>query len=362
MGFSCGLVGVPNAGKSTLFNALTGGRARVESYPFCTIEANAATVPVPDERLDQLARLFPEKERVNTRIRLIDIAGLVEHASSGEGMGNQFLSEIRAVDAVLHVVRCFEDKNVAHMSGGIDPVRDIEIVETEILLKDYETLQRLLKRLQQETKGKDRNAPARLVAWEELLEQLASGVPVREIETPLVIDELLRELSPLTGKPTLYVANAGDDGSCVHAASVREYASARGRPCIVVRGRLEAEIVETAESNEERSSYLQQYGLAATGLDLLVQAGYRLLDLVTFYTLEGPEVRAWTVPRGTSAPQAGGRIHSDFTDRFVLAEIFSLEDLLHVGSEKTLRESGHVRRAGHDYEIQDQDVVRFICA
>lgn len=362
MGFTCGLVGLPNAGKSTIFNALSNAGARVESYPFCTIDANIGTVAVPDARLDLLATIFPDKKKVPTHLEFVDIAGLVEHAADGEGMGNQFLSEIRTVDAIVHVVRCFEDPNVAHVTGSIDAIRDVEIIETELLLKDSETLGRVATRLGREIKGKDRSAPARFAAWKALLEQVTMGKPIRTLSIEHVIESLIAETSPLTAKPCLYVGNVGDDGNSDQLAAIERIARDQGSSVVPIRGRLEAEIGEVASSPEERASYLRQYGMEETGLDLLVRAGYELLNLVTFFTFEGPEVRAWTVPKGTTAPNAGGKIHSDFFDRFVLAEVMVLDELVDAGSEKPLREAGHIHRAGHDYVVSDGDVIHFICS
>ena len=362
MGFTCGLVGLPNAGKSTIFNALCNAGARVENYPFCTIEANAGTVSVPDPRLDRLATLFPEKRKVPTHLDFIDIAGLVEHASQGEGMGNQFLSEIRSVDAILHVVRCFEAPDIVHVSGSLDPIRDLETVETELLLKDHETLSRVARRLHQEMKGKDRKAGARAEAWDVLLDGVAAGTPVRSMRIDPSIADLVRETSPLTAKPSLIVANLGDDGDASCARTFLTELDRRGLEAVMIRGRLEAEIGEAASSHEEAVSYLREYGLESTGLHRLVQAGYRLLNLVTFYTMEGPEVRAWTVRQGATAPEAGARIHSDFADRFVLAEVMSLDDLEKEGSEKMLRDKGKIHRTGHDYIVDDGDLIHFISA
>ncbi len=362
MGFACGLVGLPNAGKSTIFNALANAGARVESYPFCTIEANVGSAAVPDARLDRLAALFPDKKKVPTHLDVIDIAGLVEGASEGEGMGNQFLAEIRAVDAILHVVRCFDDPNVAHVTGSIDPLRDIGIVETELLLKDHETLSRVAARLHGETRGPDRHAPAREAAWNVLVDQVAEGRPVRSIPIAHEISDLVRETSPLTAKPSLFVANVDDAGENEHSRAVFAAARERGAEAVTLRGRLEAEIGEASSTPEERAAYLAEYGLSETGLTSLVRAGYRLLNLITFFTVEGPEVRAWTVPAGTTARAAGGKIHSDFADRFVVAEVMILDDLLRAGSEKALRDAGKIRRAGHDAVVADGDVVHFVCA
>lgn len=362
MGFTCGLVGLPNAGKSTIFNALANAGARVESYPFSTIQANVGSAPVPDVRLDRLAALFPDKKKVPTHLDIIDIAGLVQGASEGEGMGNQFLAEIRAVDAILHVVRCFEDPNVAHVTGSIDPRRDIEIVETELLLKDHETLSRVASRLHQEMRGPDRHAPARAAAWDALVGRVAEGHPVRSISVGHEIADLVREASPLTAKPGLFLANVDDAGENAYSEAVRAAARERGAETVVLRGRLEAEIAEASSTPEERAAYLAEYGLSETGLDSLVRAGYHLLNLVTFFTVEGPEVRAWTVPAGTTARAAGGKIHSDFADRFVVAELMALNDLLRARSEKVLRDAGKIRRAGHDAAVADGEVIHFVCA
>ncbi len=355
-----GLVGLPNAGKSTIFNALTAAGARVEPYPFSTLQAQKGVAPVPDPRLNRLHALFPEKKKVPTTIEVVDIAGLVEGASRGEGLGNQFLADIRAVEAILHVVRCFEDPDVAHPMGEIDVRRDIEIVETELLLKDLETLENRKERIAKIARLGEKEAKEEFSLLERLVEGIKQGIPLRNQNLSPEEKEKLKGLSPLTLKPVLFVANVGDAGENEHSEKVAEIARERGAGCVVIRGRLEMELSELP--GEERREFLREYGLEGLAIERLVREAYRLLSVITFYTFVGPEVRAWTIPAGTKAPDAGAVIHTDFRDRFVLAEIMRLEDLESFRSEKALREAGKILRAGRDYVVQDGDVIHFIVA
>jgi hypothetical protein len=363
MGFTCGFAGLPNAGKSTLFNALTAAGAKVASFPFSTIDPQKGVVPVPDERLEKLAALFPDKRKVLTTLEFIDIAGLVKGAHRGEGLGNQFLAEIRTVDAIVQVVRCFEDPNVVHPEGTIDPRRDIELVETELLLKDLETLEKQVKELEAKRRVGDKAVQAKLEFYQKLRDAVGQGTPIRRL--PLTDDEQreLRGISPLTLKPVLYVANVGDpEGDADCARIVEGISEERGGLAVTIAAGIEAEVLEATESPEEREVYLKEWGIEESGLQKLVRAGYELLELITFYTIDGPEVRAWTVPRGTPARRAAGKIHSDFEKRFLQAEVAALEDVLAHGSWGVLRQLGKLHRVGEDYEMHDGDVVHFVIA
>lgn len=362
MGFSCGLVGLPNVGKSTIFNALTAAGAKVENYPFTTIEPNVGVVPIPDPRLDALHKLFPDKKKVPTTLHFIDIAGLVKGASEGQGLGNQFLAEIRNVDAIVHVVRCFEDPNVVHIDGSINPKRDIEVIETELLLKDLETVEKRVKSLASRVKVGDKAAKAEFEFFERLRQGLAGGQRIREIAIHENERPLLKDLAPLTLKPVLFVANVGDQGENEYSQMVECLAAERNTKAVIIRGLLEAEVFEAADTDEERDIFRKELGIAESGLDALVRAGYEILHLVTFYTTDGPEVRAWTVPKGTHAPQAGAKIHTDFGERFVQCEVARWDELIKEGSLQKLRELGHLHRHGEKYEVQDGDVIHFVVA
>jgi len=361
MGFTCGLIGLPNAGKSTLLNALSAAGAKVESYPFSTITTNIGIADVPDERLDHLASLFPDKQKIPTQLQFLDIAGLVSGASKGEGLGNQFLAEIRTVDAILHVIRCFRDENVAHVAGELNPEEDISIVNTELLLKDLETLQRTCSTLSRQLKSGDRHIKTRFDLCQRLLEIVAQGSPINMSAVDSATAALIRELSLLTAKPVLYIANIDDTGKNEYSRQVEELGLSSGIKTITICGRIEAEIAEIAVTPQERESYLTEWGLSASGLSQLIRTGYDLLGLITFFTIDGPEVRAWTVPQNTTAPVAAGKVHSDFAERFVQAEVMEVEDLCRYKSEKTLREKGLIRRAGRDYIVQDGEIIHFIC-
>lgn len=362
MGFSCGLVGLPNVGKSTIFNALTAARAKVENYPFTTIESNVGVTPVPDQRLDQLHKLFPDKKKIPTTLQFLDIAGLVKGASEGQGLGNQFLAEIRNVDAIVHVVRCFEDPDVVHVDGSLNPQRDIEIVETELLLKDLETVEKHVKSLASRVKVGDKAAKVEHDFFERVRQALARGqrlfeTVIHEHERPF-----LKDLNPLTLKPVLLVANVGDQGENEYSKEVEQLAEERNTKSVIIRGRLESEVLEAADTEEERRVFRHEWGVEESGLDALVRAGYEILHLVTFYTTDGPEVRAWTVPKGTHAPQAGAKIHTDFAERFVQCEVARWDELVKEGSLHKLRELGHLHRHGEKYEVQDGDVIHFVVA
>jgi hypothetical protein len=360
MGFNCGIVGLPNVGKSTLFNALTAAGAAVANYPFCTIEPNVGVVEVPDERLRRLAEMFKSRKVVPTTMEFVDIAGLVKGASQGEGLGNKFLSHIRDVDAIVHIVRCFEDPDVVHVSGSMDPARDIEIIETELILADLDAVERRLHSAEKKVRSGDAKAAAEQAFTQRLHAMLAKGETIRgKSYTP---DEMrwLHELHMLTDKPVVYVANVAEADlmkETAHVQRVREIAQREGAGVIVVSGKVEEELI--ALPKEERLGFLKELGLAESGLDRLIRAGYELLGLITFFTAGEQESRAWTVPRETKTPQAAGKIHSDMEKGFIRAEVTAYSDLIACGSAAAVRERGLLRVEGRDYVIRDGDVLHF---
>jgi GTP-binding protein YchF len=359
-----GLVGLPNVGKSTLFNAVSQAGAEAANFPFCTIDPNVGVVPVPDRRLDRLAELAGSRKVVPTAIEFVDIAGLVAGASRGEGLGNQFLAHIREVDAVCHVVRCFEDDDVVHVAGKVDPARDIEVITTELVLKDLETVEKRLERATRSARSGDKDLVRERDQVEALRDHLAEGEVARTFAGEL--DPLVaRELSLLTAKPVLYAANVaedelGEDGEARgndHVDTVRELAAREDAEVVVVSAQIEAELAELGP--EERAEYLADLGLTKSGLERLIEHAFTLLGLLTYFTAGPKEARAWTVPAGSTAPRAAREIHTDFERGFIRAEVIAFEDYDRLGSEAAAREAGKLRVEGKDYVVADGDVVHF---
>jgi ribosome-binding ATPase len=362
MGFNCGIVGLPNVGKSALFNALTATQAaEAAKYPFSTREANVGRVAVPDERLAVCARLAKSAKIMPTQLEFVDIAGLVRGASKGQGLGNQFLGHLREVDAIAHILRCFEDDNVVHVEGSVDPIRDAETVETELMLADLESLERRAIAAQKRARGGDREARAQLTIIEPVFAGLQEGVPARRAALTEEQQRELRTLQLLSAKPVLYIANVDETAAATgNAASrrVAEYAGAEGAQAVVISAAIEAELAVLADPGERRE-FLAALGLGETGLDQVIRAGYALLDLITFLTAGPKEARAWTIPRGTRAPQAAGVIHSDFEKGFIRAETISYEDFVAHGGEQGAKDAGRMRLEGADYVVRDGDIMHF---
>jgi ribosome-binding ATPase len=359
MALKCGIVGLPNVGKSTLFNALTRAGIQAENYPFCTIDPNVGVVPVPDSRLDALAAIVKPEKVIPTAMEFVDIAGLVAGASQGEGLGNQFLAHIRETDAIAHVVRCFENDDVVHVAGRVDPISDIEVINTELALADLETVEKGLTRLTRTAKSGDKEAVARKAVTEKVQAVLAEGRPARAAELDDEEKRLLRELHLITAKPAMYIANVNEDGfdSNPLLDRVREYAAAENAQVVPVCAAIEAEIAELAD--DEKAEFLAELGFDEPGLNRVIRAAYDLLGLQTFFTAGPKEVRAWTVKRGATAPKAAGVIHTDFEKGFIRAEVVGYEDFVACKGEQGARDAGKWRLEGKDYVMREGDVVHF---
>lgn len=362
MALKAGIVGLPNVGKSTLFNAITQAGAESANYPFCTIDPNVGVVEVPDERLDKLTEMVTPNRTVPTAFEFVDIAGLVRGASKGEGLGNKFLAHIREVDAIVHVVRCFEDENITHVEGKVNPINDIQTINLELILADVESVEKRIERARKNMKGGNKQYAQEVEVLERIKEALYNDQPARSVELTDEEKVLLRDLHLLTVKPVLYAANVSEDGVAdadnnPFVQQVKEFAAAEGAEVVPISAKVEAEIAEL--DGEDKAMFLEELGLQSSGLDRLIQAAYRLLGLYTYFTAGVQEVRAWTIRKGTKAPGAAGVIHSDFERGFIRVEVVSYEDLVAAGSMNSARERGQLRLEGKDYVVQDGDIMHF---